>query len=415
MKLLLASFWQLPSVGGVWTYVEMLRRGLMQHGHQVDILTRHPDRPGYYLLGHDRFLPKEKLEPTVRANLMRSYRRQASRADLHTQFDRNGMTLLDMEVERSCFELAASYFGLQTYDLIHAQEVISARALSRVKPARIPLVATLHGVLTEELIKSGGFPHSSYAWRYSFAQEALGLRSVDRAIVPTQWLKDLFVRSFKAPEETLTVIPYGMDIDSFLQHMDHSPLLTAPPDKQVIMCPARLDLMKGQQHLLKALARLKTHRRDWVCWLVGEGYAESELQRQCEALGLEEDVLFLGKRDDVPALLKQATLVVLPSLQDNHPFAVMEGQTAGKLIIATTVGGLAEMITHNQSGLLVPPADSDALYRTILQALDPTEWRHRMEAAACQRARSQWSLHTMIERTLPLYENLTSEREEAAT
>ncbi|MBC8079276.1 MAG: glycosyltransferase [Gorillibacterium sp.] len=150
--------------------------------------------------------------------------------------------------------------------------------------------------------------------------------------MPTQWLKSIMSQDFHIPADKMTVVPSGMDIKAFKQDMEKP---TDTPDatgKKVIICTSRFDPVKGHVHLLHALALLKMERsqNDWVCWLVGAGQVEGKMRELVVNLGLQDEVIFFGERHDVPALLKKADLFVLPSLQDNHPFAIMEAHVAEK-------------------------------------------------------------------------------------
>jgi glycosyltransferase involved in cell wall biosynthesis len=82
-----------------------------------------------------------------------------------------------------------------------------------------------------------------------------------------------------------------------------------------------------------------------VCWIVGDGIKEEELLNQRNELGLKKEVLFFGKRDDIPALLKLSDIFVLPSLIENQSVSLIESQIAGKAAIVSDTGGLPEWLT----------------------------------------------------------------------
>ena len=177
------------------------------------------------------------------------------------------------------------------------------------KTQRYPFsVATIHGCLAAEYLTFLGVttPPDTLTWNYAYAREYYGTASSDATIVPTYWLRNIQANDYKVPSDHMTVVPYGMDIDLFIKKMDVFSDLTAPTDKKVIVCPARLDIVKGHTYLLDALSRLKQDRNDWVCWLVGDGHMRAELEHQVKRLNLENDVQFLGSRNDVPALLEES-------------------------------------------------------------------------------------------------------------
>lgn len=403
MKILIVSSWGLPHVGGVNTFVNQLKKGLEQTGHEVDIFCKTPDGQGYYFPNKSLFLRKSKLLPPISEKVTRYF-------DLHLP----GLDpwILMSEIDRYCFEAAASYFGLHKYDLIHTQDIISTHAISRIKPHKTPLVATIHGCLAMEWfvnLKEMGLPEqdqNSLLWHYSANREFIGGTSSDLTMIPSNWLKQTMSQGFTVPTEHLTIAPYGIDVDQFMQSMSLPTEILKPPDKKVIICPARLDIVKGHVHLLHALAKLKAERTDWVCWLVGNGQLEEELKRRTQLLGLDDHVLFLGGRGDVPALINQADLFVLPSVQDNQPYAVMEAQIAGKPVIVSNAGGIPEMVAHMLTGLVTQAGDSEQLYNHLKMALEDERLCQRLGGNAQLWARHYWSLPVMTARIVDVYQRV---------
>lgn len=396
MRILLSSYFALPNTGGLWTYVTQLRQGLEARGHEVDILAHHPDVQHFYVIGREPYFQKEPAARLFRKHVLPRYAR--IRPGLENE-------ILRMELQRYELEAAACALDVSSYDLIHVQDILAARALARVKPPHTPLIATLHGYFTSELLRQGLIrqPDSAHH-RYSLAQERIGIASADIAILPSQWMKELFLQDLQVEEKMLRVVPNGMEIPLFLQRLTEEPALQKPAGKKVIACIARLDPIKGHPCLLDALAALKQRADGWVCWLIGEGGARRKIEGQIANLGLQEEVLLLGDRSDVPALLAQADLCVLPSLQENCPYSIMEAQTAGNVVVASEVGGIPEMIRHGETGFLTPPDDCDALCATLEQLLADEALCARVGAAAKAWGRAQWSLDTMLGRTVQLYQ-----------
>lgn len=394
MKLLLATYWPLPHVGGVSTYVDTLSKRLIQMGHEVEIFAQHPDLTKFYLMksGHEIF--KNDLRETVDTQVKEGYILR-------------GMTLtpwmFQREVEKYTLETALRTLKLNNFDLIHTQDILSTFTFARVKLANIPLVATIHGCLSTEWVANGEIHTRTPIERdYLHLEEYFGAMSPDHLILPSRWLADRLFE-FQVAHPRKHIIPYGLDLTKFRQNSQRTVDVPVAPNKKVIVCPARLVAIKGQTYLLQALSQVVKHRQDIVCWFVGDGMMRQDLEDQASQLQLEGFVHFLGDRSDVPALLSRADIVVLPSLQDNLPFVVMEAQTAGKPVIATKVGGNVEMIEDGKTGILVEPKNSKELSEKILFLLDNDKLHAQQSIAAKSWADEQWNDDWLLERTLSVY------------
>jgi glycosyltransferase involved in cell wall biosynthesis len=396
MRILIASYFVLPSSGGLWTYVDQLKRGLERLGHEVDLIAQHPDNR-YYMQGNDASFEIEKARPLIKQMVINAYNKR--NLPLVKR-------ILRLETQRYLLEAAFAYFGIKKYDIIHTQDIISTRAAARVKSHRTPLVATVHGCLALESLMHGVVEErDSLHYDYMAEHEYIGMMSADKVIAPSAWIKNLFVEQFHVPDRQICVVMNGMNIDSFVTRMCE-PCESVPHShgKKVIACNARLDRTKGHIHLFDALFRLKEERSDWVCWLIGDGVLREELEDRCRELQLGEHVLFLGNRNDVPALFSAADLVVLPSVQENCPYAVMEAQVAGRTVIASAVGGIVEMIQHEDTGLLTVPGSSDSLYTNLIRALKEEDLCKELGERSQKWGREKWSLETMKAQTMTVYE-----------
>jgi glycosyltransferase involved in cell wall biosynthesis len=116
-----------------------------------------------------------------------------------------------------------------------------------------------------------------------------------------------------------------------------------------------------------------------------------------------ETVVFLGYREDVPNLLAAADVVAIPSLAEGHPLILIESMAARKAIVASRVGGLADTITDNETGLLVPPADPKALAEAILTVIESPGLAERLGASARRHAEQEFALERMIARMEEVY------------
>ncbi|GGH81450.1 glycosyltransferase involved in cell wall biosynthesis [Pullulanibacillus pueri] len=394
MKILMATFWTLPHTGGLWRYVEQTKKNLENKGHEVDVLARYPGyRPQFYILG----------KPLIRIKGLRSQIKPW--INQHLGMSMNSW-IIETELCRYSLELAAASLNLNQYDIIHTQDVISTRSLARVKPTHVPLIATLHSSLTKELDFIERLSHEPEVQKYCHDLESVGACSSDKTIVPSVWLQDVMKREFSVPEDQLIVVPNGMDIRAFEKAARNPPLITKPPGKKLIICIARLTALKGHHTLLDALRQLKDKRTDWQCWIVGDGNLKGDLRSQITQLGLEPYVTLLGQRNDIPTLLKQSDIFVLPSLQENLPYGVMEAQVLGVPVIVSDAGGLPSMVEHRKTGFVFRRQKALALYKLMNQLLEDPHLSRRIGNNGKRKAKETWSIDTMISKLESLYSQL---------
>lgn len=405
MKILLAYGSYLPLTGGVWTYVKQLANGLEGQGHHVDILALHPDDNYYYLLKKGTFFNKNQLERTI-------YKK------LKEYFEKNTLEIDDWiirkESKRHSLEIAAFHLGISSYDLIHAQDVVTAHALSRVKAIDTPLVCTIHSSLTQEIflaeMKKNPQITNSQRWKYISQLESLGPNASDHSILPSHWLKDQMTH-FSIQSEMM-VIPYGIDILEFQNQQTILTDINVPKDKKIIACSARLIFEKGQYSLLQALEKLKKIRNDWICLFIGDSYKWDDfgdfLKTEVKRKNLTNNVIFLGKRDDVPALLTKVDVFVLPSLLENLPFVIIEAQIAGKPIVASDAGGIPEMIEHGETGLLYPRDNIEELCNRLEKILSDDKLRDYLANNAKTYGLTAWHHMKMLDSTLEVYNKVST-------
>lgn len=217
----------------------------------------------------------------------------------------------------------------------------------------------------------------------------------------------LFTDRYGLAPASLRQVPYGLDLEDFRLAGPPQPLETPMPGgRKVILCPSRLAPEKGQTHLLTALALMSRHRDDFVCWFAGEGPSRFTLETEARRLRLRDRALFLGSRADIRALMAFADMVVVPSVQDNLPFVVMEAQAAGKAVVASRTGGIPEMVENGRSGLLVSPGDARELAAALSLLLNNPELGRTLGRQARSRAVRRWDGSRMVADILGVYEEL---------
>lgn len=388
MRVLLVTSLAYPRVGGVSTYIDELMGELKGHGHQVDLIARTPDLRAINHSG-GKSIDQEPIRQRIEPRIAEYFSRQFPAATPWVRW---------RELERIAFETALKMFDFGAYDVIHAQDPLAARTVRRTKPCGVPLVVTFHNIKSVEWrVSDPAKPQMEMD--FLEREESVSAHGADAVIFPCHWLADQFFK-FGLPSGKKYIIPYGISPGFHKISTAKSP--GAPP---VIACPARLVPIKGHLFLLDALQRLKRQGHRFQCWFIGDGFLKRQLMARRGELGLQAEVQFLGDRHDMDLLLALADIIVLPTLHDTFPFAVIEAQAAGKPAVASRIGGIPEMITPGVDGLLVAPADSLELSETLARLIRDPSLRLTLGHEALRRATGRWSITTMGSRTLSVYEN----------
>jgi glycosyltransferase involved in cell wall biosynthesis len=206
----------------------------------------------------------------------------------------------------------------------------------------------------------------------------LHLSGISRIIAVSHEVGARYADELRVPRHKLVVVPNAVAIPATVPAPDRAlraSLLDGRPD-YLVLTPARLDEQKGHADLLAAAVEVP----EATFALAGEGPLRAELEELARRLGVADRCLFLGHRDDVPALLAAADLFVLPSHFEGLPVSVLEAMSAGCPVVATEIGGTDEAVVDGESGLLVPPRNPAALGAAIRRMRDEPELARRLAA-----------------------------------
>jgi glycosyltransferase involved in cell wall biosynthesis len=172
---------------------------------------------------------------------------------------------------------------------------------------------------------------------------------------------------------------------------------------RILIVVAALCERKGHPVLFEAMRRLPAHVHLVV---VGEGEAGGEYRRMAADPGLGGRVHFLGQRDDVPALLAGADILVVPSLIEATPYVIIEAMAAGLPVVASRIYGIPELVSDGVNGALVSPGDPDELAGALSILLDDAGAHARMGEAGRRRYEKDFGIGESVARTVAVYEEL---------
>jgi glycosyltransferase involved in cell wall biosynthesis len=201
------------------------------------------------------------------------------------------------------------------------------------------------------------------------------------------------------------VIPYGIDMDRFAprEGAEMRAALGIAPGRRVVGTVGYLREQKQHTYLLQAAERLDRRRGDIEWLIVGDGELRGQLEEEVRTRELTGKVHFLGNRDDVAELLAAFDVFALSSDFEGMCFAVAEALAVEVPVVSTDVGGVGQSVVHEETGLLVPTRDVDALASSIERLLDDGDEAARLARAGRLRVEQLYAVPRMVEATERLY------------
>jgi glycosyltransferase involved in cell wall biosynthesis len=261
-----------------------------------------------------------------------------------------------------------------------------------------PLVATCHNWLT------GGAALAAYNFL-----DRVALRRFDAVCAVSSVIAEKLL-SLGLRRERITIIPNGIDVRTFDADPNARREKPAPDAKQVVGIVARLDLQKGFDYLLRAVATLRGSFPQLRLLIVGEGPDRPAIEEIIRRHTLTDVVTMAGQRTDMPAIYASMDIFVLPSLNEGLPLTLLEAMAARKPVIATRVGAVPTVITDQQTGLLIAPADEAALTQALRQLLTDPELRLRLGQNARVHVEQNFTAAAMVQKYRAVYEGVLSQR-----
>jgi glycosyltransferase involved in cell wall biosynthesis len=228
------------------------------------------------------------------------------------------------------------------------------------------------------------------------------------------WCADAVVApSYAFLDDVLAVLPWvaksgvaihnGIEIDEFRPMCEE-----VNRSRSYVLCIAAHNEKKALDVLLKAFAEIVGAHPDISLRLVGDGPLRPRLEDRAKALGLRDNVEFLGERsrEEVARLLRACLFFVLPSRAESFGLVLCEAMASRKAVVATAIGGIREVVEDGKSGLLVGPEDPRALARAMGTLLEDDAQRESMADAGYKRVLEHFGLARMGDRYLNLFSSL---------
>jgi len=286
-------------------------------------------------------------------------------------------------------------------DIIHTH-TSKAGLLGRLAAwmVRVPVVVhTPHGHVFY------GHFGPTLSWFFLLVERMLS-RITDHLVALTPGEAEDYVDLGVMPPHRISVIPSGVDLrrftDARVDRLSKRRELGLPPAALAVGFVGWLLPIKGLSFLVQAMPGILARHPESFLVVVGKGEEEGKLRSLADSLGLNGRVLFLGWRPDVEDIIRCLDVLALPSLNEGMGRVLVEAMAAGVPIVASRVGGVPDLVSDGENGLLVPPADSRALEQAISQLFRDEPRRRRM-AEKGKNVCGQYSAEGMVEQISNLY------------
>jgi len=193
----------------------------------------------------------------------------------------------------------------------------------------------------------------------------------------------------------------GMDTEPFIRQAQTGPSLrqeyAIPAGHKIVGMVGNFAPVKGHRLFLEAVTTIAASFLDVTFVIVGdslgvENLSLQDLRNEAQKMGLEGKVIFTGRREDVPNLLKSFDILVSPSTQESFGRVVMEAMAMGVAVVATDSGGPGEIIEDGVSGIITPPGDAPAMAQAVLALLGDGQRRKELGARGSLRIQEHFSM-----------------------
>lgn len=282
-----------------------------------------------------------------------------------------------------------------------------------------PYVVQVPSTYSEAWLKISSSFHFNSAYILSFIgslilpkiQKSI-CRNSNKVIAICDNTKDRLINDYGIPEEKITVIPAGIDINCFNPNNNGKlwrKKLNIDDDMKVVLCMAVLSPLKGIHYLIEAFRKISDQYKDATIIIAGSGNKREErrLRKLVASLDIEDRVIFTGwvNSDDVPYLHAAADIFVHPSLLEGTPLVILEAMATGKPVIATEIAGVPDMITDGVDGFLVEERNVEQIAKK-LSVLEDEILCKKIGQNARKKAEEKFSWDMIAEQILDVYEGV---------
>ena len=360
--------------------------GLNKERYQVDLMTGEESE--------EEILERIKLDEEINLYQIEGLVRDISPLD-------------EIKALRSMYRIIRD----NNYDIVHTH-VAKAGVLGRIaaKMAGVPaIVHGIHGITFPAAIN----PLLQNLYKNI---ERLCGSFTDKFITVGDDMQQKYIKAGVGRAEEYQTIRSGMELDNFLQAANNSRAkikelraeLGIRADEIVIGKVSKLERRKGYRFYLAVAQEIVSKYPQVKFLIVGNGSLRSRLEGQVREMGLEENVIFTGYRQDIADVFSIFDIKVLTSLWEGLPRVLVQAAAVGKPLVSFDVDGAWEIIDEGENGYLVPMQDTETMVEKLSLLIEDKELRERMGRSAQEKVDKAWSIESMVQQTEQVYQDLIS-------
>lgn len=237
------------------------------------------------------------------------------------------------------------------------------------------------------------YNHPQYWLHRTF--ETLTTFLVKNYLANSESVKKQYSEQFGADHHKIMVVPNGIDVDyydSLAKNRNLPRSLGIGSGGLILTCVANLHAYKGHTYLLEAFEQVFQNQQNITLLLVGDGPEKNHLLNQINRYTSKSNILFLGRRNDIPQILKITDIFVMPTFLEGMSNAILEAMASGLPIITTNIDENKRWLEESASALLVDPGSSSQIARAIKTLLDDPALAKRLAAQAKTVVRERYSI-----------------------
>ncbi len=380
MKILILT-WEFPPriVGGVARHCFGLTQALAKSGHEVNVVTlEFPGAPAFEEIG------KVKV---YRVSIELGHPNFLTWVLLFNHFMEKKGSLLCREDKP---------------DVIHAHDwLASPSAIALKHSINIPLVFTVHSTekgRAQGLHNPDSFTIDGFEWWATY--------EASKVIVTTNAMKSEVGGFFNLPVEKIATIPNAINKKKFENVRDLALQKHRMPHEKTILFVGRLTPQKGIEYLIRAVPLILKNHPDGKVIIVGEGWLRDSLERLASSIDKSERILFTGflSEYELRNIMVSSDVLVLPSIYEPFGIVALEGMAAGIPVVASRIDGLAEIISHDENGVLVYPKNPESIAWGVSRVLSNQNYAENLVRNAKKKLLETYNWDVIAEKTSRVYE-----------